>query len=65
MFGEGDPGYRVTSKLVTECALALVKDVDSLPGGSEYGGLLTSASGLGETLINRLSKVGILFEGPL
>ena len=65
MFGEGDPGYRVTSKLVTECALALVKDIDSLPGGSEYGGVLTSASGLGKTLINRLSKVGILFEGPL
>jgi len=65
MFGEGDPGYKVTSKLVTECALALVKDIDALPGGREYGGVLTSASGLGSVLIDRLSKVGILFEGPL
>ena len=65
MFGEGDPGYKVTSKLVTECALALVKDIDTLPGGREYGGVLTSASGLGSVLIDRLSKVGILFEGPL
>jgi short subunit dehydrogenase-like uncharacterized protein len=65
MNGKGDPGYKVTSKLVSECALCLIEDQDMLPGGSEYGGILTSASGLGESLIARLKRVGINFEGPL
>ena len=65
MNGKGDPGYKVTSKLVSECALCLIEDQDTLPGGSEYGGILTSASGLGESLIGRLKRVGINFEGPL
>jgi short subunit dehydrogenase-like uncharacterized protein len=65
MNGKGDPGYKVTSKLVAECALCLIEDQDTLPGGSEYGGILTSASGLGESLIARLKRVGINFEGPL
>jgi len=63
MNGKGDPGYKVTSKLVSECALCLVEDAESLPGGLEYGGVLTSASGLGHPLISRLSKVGINFRG--
>ena len=65
MNGKGDPGYKVTSKLVSECALCLIEDQDTLPGGGEYGGILTSASGLGESLIARLKRVGINFEGPL
>ena len=65
MNGKGDPGYKVTSKLVSECALCLIEDQDTLPGGSEYGGILTSASGLGESLIKRLKRAGINFEGPL
>ena len=65
MNGKGDPGYKVTSKLVSECALCLIEDQDTLPGGSQYGGILTSASGLGESLIARLKRVGINFEGPL
>ena len=65
MHGKGDPGYKVTSKLVSECALCLMEDADSLPGGSEYGGVLTSASGLGQPLISRLKKVGITFKGPI
>ena len=65
MNGKGDPGYKVTSKLVSECALCLIEDQDTLPGGSQYGGILTSASGLGESLITRLKRVGINFEGPL
>ena len=65
MHAKGDPGYKVTSKLVSECALCLVKDIDSLPGGQEYGGVLTSASGLGDALIERLINAGISFEGPL
>jgi len=65
MHGKGDPGYKVTSKLVSECALCLMEDADSLPGGSEYGGVLTSASGLGQPLISRLKKAGITFKGPI
>ena len=64
MHGKGDPGYKVTSKLVSECALCLVENAGELPGGDGYGGVLTSASGLGEALIARLSKVGIHFDGP-
>lgn len=62
--GKGDPGYKVTSKLVSECAICLVDDADSLPGGSDYGGVLTSASGLGMALVERLGKVGINFDAP-
>ena len=65
MNGKGDPGYKVTSKLVSECALCLIEDQDTLPGGDEYGGILTSASGLGQSLIARLKRAGINFEGPL
>ena len=63
--GKGDPGYKVTSKFVCESALALVKDREKLPGGNEYGGVLTPASGLGQPLIDRLSSNGVHFEGPL
>ena len=65
MSGKGDPGYKVTSKLVSECALCLIENQDELPGGKEYGGVLTSASGLGDLLIARLKNAGILFQGPL
>ena len=65
MHGKGDPGYRVTSKFVCESALTLICCADDLPGGKDYGGLLTPASGLGQPLIERLSKAGIFFEGPL
>jgi len=65
MHGKGDPGYRVTSKFVCESALTLIRCADDLPGGKDYGGLLTPASGLGQPLIERLSKAGIFFEGPL
>jgi short subunit dehydrogenase-like uncharacterized protein len=62
MFGKGDPGYKVTSKFVAECALSLLEDPENLPGGSEYGGVLTSASGLGNILIERLKNADIHFE---
>ena len=63
--GKGDPGYKVTSKFVCESALTLDKDREKLPGGNEYGGVLTPASGLGQPLIDRLSLNGVHFEGPL
>ena len=63
MHGKGDPGYKVTSKLVSECALCLVK----MPTNCRAGTVMAACSPahLGwETLIARLSKVGIHFDGP-
>ena len=65
MFGNGDPGYRVTSKFVCESAISLTKDLDRLPGGEGYGGVLTASTGLGNILIERLKNVEIIFEGPI
>ena len=65
VYGKGDPGYKVTSKFVCESALTLIKERGELPGGEEYGGVLTPASGLGQPLIDRLSSNGVNFEGPL
>ena len=65
MHGKGDPGYKITSLLVTESALCLVENEQDLPGGPGYGGILTSASGLGGALISRLKNAGIVFEGPM
>ena len=61
MYGSGDPGYKSTAKLVCESALSLARSAD-LPGGSEYGGVLTSAVGLGDVLIERLSNKEIEFK---
>ena len=61
IYGSGDPGYKSTSKLVCESALVLAKS-DNLPGGDQYGGVLTSAVGLGDELISRLKSAGIEFK---
>lgn len=60
--GDGDPGYKVTSKFVCESALSLLGRHENLPGGLGYGGILTPSSGLGCVLIDRLKNVGIIFE---
>jgi len=61
IYGSGDPGYKSTSKLVCESALTLARSFN-LPGGDDYGGVLTSAAGLGEELINRLKEADIVFK---
>ena len=61
IYGSGDPGYKSTSKMVCEAALTLAFS-DDLPFGNEFGGVLTSAVGLGDPLISRLMKAGITFE---
>tara|TARA_A100001388_G_scaffold257550_1_gene223444 strand:- start:60 stop:701 length:642 start_codon:yes stop_codon:yes gene_type:complete len=61
MYGSGDPGYKSTAKLVCESAMALARS-DNLPGGPEYGGVLTSAVGLGEVLVDRLKNAEIEFK---
>lgn len=53
----GDPGYGETSKMLAESALCLA--FDTLPKTS---GQLTTATAMGNTLIERLQKQGIKFE---
>ena len=62
MHASGDPGYKVTSKLVCESAVSLLGDHSLLPGGESWGGVLTSSSGIGAVLIKRLKNVGVVFE---
>lgn len=53
----GDPGYGDTAKMVSESAICLL--LDSTP---ENYGVVTSALGLGEPLIKRLTQAGIRFQ---
>lgn len=62
LFAHGDPGYKFTSLILSECALALALDADKLVGGPEWGGLLTPASGIGPVLIDRLRAAGVKIE---
>lgn len=59
---KGDPGNRVTVQLLCESALSLAVNTDELPGGKERGGILTPATGLGEVLVERLQKAGMMLE---
>lgn len=54
--GKGDPGYLATSKMITECALAIVRDRNRLPPLAKQGGPLTPATALGNVLVERLEK---------
>jgi short subunit dehydrogenase-like uncharacterized protein len=55
----GEPGYTETSKMVAECALALVLDRKRLP---PRFGVLTPVAALEDVLLERLQKAGIGFE---
>lgn len=59
---KGDPGNRATTKMLCESALALALQLDDLPGGRKYGGLLTPASGLGDVLVKRLRTAGMTLK---
>ena len=63
IFCKGDPGYKSTAKLICESALCLVLNEENLPN-TNAGGVLTTSTGLGSTLIDRLKKADVLFEGP-
>ncbi|KAL6305121.1 Saccharopine dehydrogenase-domain-containing protein [Sparassis latifolia] len=56
--GRGDPGYLLSSMIISECALALLLDKSLLPPLARVGGVLTPASALGDVLINRLEACG-------
>lgn len=51
----GDPGYKATSVMLGESALALVHNRDELPDAS---GVLTPATGIGNALVTRLRGAG-------
>lgn len=53
----GDPGYGDTSKMLAESALCLA--FDELP---DVAGQLTTAQAMGDALIPRLQRAGIVFE---
>jgi len=51
--GEGDPGYSSTSRMVSECAMALVQDT---PRSRTPGGIWTPGAALGLELLPRLQQ---------
>jgi short subunit dehydrogenase-like uncharacterized protein len=53
----GDPGYDETAKMLAESALCLA--TDELP---ETAGQVTTATAMGDALIDRLTKAGLRFE---
>jgi short subunit dehydrogenase-like uncharacterized protein len=56
---QGDPGYKATSVMFGEAALALALDGDRLP---PRAGVLTSATGIGAVLAERLRAAGHTYE---
>lgn len=56
-------GYLDTARMVVESGLSLALDEDTLP--SEGGGFFTPAYGLGDVLLNRLSRTGTYFATRL
>ncbi|PXW35262.1 UNVERIFIED_CONTAM: short subunit dehydrogenase-like uncharacterized protein [Williamsia faeni] len=56
---KGDPGYKATAVMLSECALSLALNRDELP---PLSGILTPAAAIGDVLIKRLSAVGFKLE---
>jgi len=57
MKGRGDPGYFLTSIIISEAALLLLS-VDKLPSLARKGGVLTPMTAFGNVLIERLQATG-------
>lgn len=58
VYGNSDPGYSATAKMITESALSILLNGDKI--NKSYG-VLTPASAIGPTVINRLKTKGITF----
>jgi len=56
----GDPGYRESSKMLSESAFCVALQKDQFTGLK--GGVLTPASSMGMILVERLRKAGLKFE---
>ncbi len=57
--GRGDPGYGATARMLGESALCLLEDERALP---PRWGVLTPASAMGMTLVERLKKTDFTFD---
>tara|TARA_B100001248_G_scaffold261824_1_gene254476 strand:- start:1823 stop:3079 length:1257 start_codon:yes stop_codon:yes gene_type:complete len=57
--GYSDPGYSATAKMLAEAAISILLNEDKIP--KSYG-VLTPASGIGLTLIDRLKEKNISFK---
>jgi short subunit dehydrogenase-like uncharacterized protein len=56
--GDRDPGYGSTSKMISECAICLLRDTPQIPGG-----FWTPGAAMGDRLIKRLvDHAGLTFE---
>eukprot|EP00759_Apiculatamorpha_spiralis_P051646 PhF_6_TR536/c0_g1_i1/m.400 len=55
----GDPGYKETSKMLSEAAICMALQGSILP---HKGGVLTPSIALGETYLKRLAAAGFEFE---
>jgi short subunit dehydrogenase-like uncharacterized protein len=63
--GVADPGYGETAKMISESALCLALQRNQLKNGnfaSIKGGVVTAASSMGLTLVERLRKAGMTFS---
>lgn len=56
---QGDPGYKETAKMITECALSLALE---MPQCTKLTGAVSPSAGIGEPLIKRLRDSGILCD---
>jgi short subunit dehydrogenase-like uncharacterized protein len=59
MAQDGDPGYKATSVLLGECALALALDRDKL---SDLRGVLTPVAAMGDALLARFPAAGVSLQ---
>jgi len=56
--GDRDPGYGSTSKMISECAICLLRDAPEVPGG-----IWTPGAAMGQRLIKRLvDNAGLTFQ---
>ncbi len=56
--GDRDPGYGSTSKMISECAICLLRDTPEVPAG-----IWTPGAAMGDKLIKRLvDNAGLTFE---
>jgi len=57
--GEGDPGYQLTSLMLSQASLALALDTERLP---KRTGVLTPISALSDVLVDRLRSAGMTLQ---
>ena len=56
--GDRDPGYGSTSKMISECAICLLRDTPDVPAG-----IWTPGAAMGHNVIKRLvDHAGLTFE---